>query len=143
MPLFNCKKGIPAKVVTHNYGSIVSMASIVYCAGEKRYAVPHGIFQIHPARSGPLNKNTAEDLNEVKTAIERDNENMAGIIASATNKTEDEIKDKLRERTNLNSEQAKAFGLVHEIKKDLFEPGSEVIVINDQPTQQQIIQLSR
>jgi len=141
--IYNYLKGISPKVVTHNYGSIISMASIIFCAGEERYTVPHGIFQIHPARSGAVNQLTVEDLRELLGSVDRDNENMAGIIASATNKSEKEILEKLRQRTNLNSEQAKEFGLVHEIKEKLFEPGSEVIVIKDQQAQPQIIQIPK
>ena len=141
--IYNYLKGISPKVVTHNYGSIISMASIIFCAGEERYTVPHGIFQIHPARSGAVNQLTVEDLRELLGSVDRDNENMAGIIASATNKSEKEILEKLRQRTNLNSEQAKEFGLVHKIKEKLFELGSEVIVIKDQQAQPQIIQIPK
>lgn len=90
-----------------------------------------------------MNQLTVEDLRELLGSVDRDNENMAGIIASATNKSEKEILEKLRQRTNLNSEQAKEFGLVHEIKEKLFEPGSEVIVIKDQQAQPQIIQIPK
>ena len=40
--------------------------------------------------------------------------------------------DAMLERTTLNSEEAKAWGLVHEIKSELFEAGSEVISIQFQ-----------
>jgi hypothetical protein len=41
------------------------------------------------------------------------------------------------ERTTLNPEEAKAWGLVHEIKSELFEAGFEVISIQYQPRQNQ------
>ena len=43
-----------------------------------------------------------------------------------------DIKNAMLERTTLNSEQAKAWGLIHEIKSELFEIGSEVIPIQYQ-----------
>jgi len=33
---YNYLKGIPAEITTHNFGSINSSASVIYCAGDKR-----------------------------------------------------------------------------------------------------------
>jgi hypothetical protein len=41
------------------------------------------------------------------------------------------------ERTTLNPEEAQSWGLVHEIKSELFEEGSEVIAIQFQQQPQQ------
>jgi len=41
----------------------------------------------------------------------------------------------MHERTTLNPEEAKSWKLVHEIKSELFEAGSEVISIQFQPPQ--------
>ena len=51
------------------------------------------------------------------------------MIAENTNKEVKEIIKAMHERTTLNPEEAKEWGLVNEIKSELFEPGSEVIAI--------------
>ena len=62
-----------------------------------------------------------------------DSENIAGVISSATGKSEDKVLELMKQRTNLNPEEAKEFGFVHEIKEELFEPNSEIINIPNKP----------
>ena len=50
-------------------------------------------------------------------------------IAANTGKSESEVKTAMLERTTLNPEEAKAWGLVDEIKSELFESGAEIISI--------------
>ena len=44
---YNFLKGIPAEVETHNFGSAVSIALVLFCAGKKRLSVPHATFLLH------------------------------------------------------------------------------------------------
>src|SRR5690348_2301756 len=44
---YNFLKGIPAEVITHNFGSVDSIANVIYCAGSTRYSVPHARFLLH------------------------------------------------------------------------------------------------
>jgi len=43
---YNFLKGIPVEVITHNYGSVDSIAAILFCAGSKRLCVPHARFNL-------------------------------------------------------------------------------------------------
>ena len=45
---YNYLKGIPAEIITHNFGAVDSIAAVIYCAGTKRYMVPEGRFVLHP-----------------------------------------------------------------------------------------------
>jgi len=134
---YNFLKGIPAKVTTHNFGSVHSSASVIFCAGDQRYSVPHGSFLMHPVRHnfGRGASLTEEDLEESIKGVKQDMENIAGVLSTATGKNENELLEVMKKRTNLNPEQAKAFGLVHEIKDKLFEQGSTIITIRDQSPQ--------
>jgi len=44
---YNFLKGIPAKVETHNFGSVTSVAIVLYCSDEKKFSVPHAMFMMH------------------------------------------------------------------------------------------------
>ncbi|MFH1702355.1 MAG: ATP-dependent Clp protease proteolytic subunit, partial [Nitrospirota bacterium] len=44
---YNFLKGIPAEVETHNFGSAISIALVLFCAGKKRLSVPHATFLLH------------------------------------------------------------------------------------------------
>jgi hypothetical protein len=46
-----------------------------------------------------------------------------------------DVTDAMLERITLNPEEAKTWGLVHEIKSELFEAGSEIISIQFQQQQ--------
>jgi len=56
-------------------------------------------------------------------------ENIAKVIATNTGKTVEEVTKAMIDRTTLNPEQAKEWGLVHEIKSKLFAKGSQIISI--------------
>ena len=53
----------------------------------------------------------------------KDMENIAKVIAANTGKKINEVTEAMLERTTLNPEKAKKWGLVHEIKSELFASG--------------------
>lgn len=73
-----------------------------------------------------------KQLEESLKGLKIDTENIAKVISENTNKSIEEITTALLERTTLNPETAKSWSLVHEIKSNLFEAGSEVISIYPQ-----------
>ena len=128
---YNFLKGSPIFVETHNFGSIDSIAATLFCAGKKRFSVPHARFLLHGVSFGfPQGARLEEmQLQEVVKSLKIDTENIAGVIAANTGKSEEEVMKAIRERTTLNPEQALEFGLIHEIKEPLFEKGAEIISI--------------
>ena len=73
-----------------------------------------------------------KQLEERLKGLRIDLENIAKVIAANTGKSVKDVTNAMLERTTLNPEEAKSWGLVHEIKSDLFETGSEVISIQFQ-----------
>ncbi len=128
---YNFLRGIPAVVETHNFGSTESIALVLFCAGTKRWSVPHATFLLHGVRANFPQGAALEEkqLEERLKGLRLDMENIAGIIAATTGKSEGEIMKAMAERTVLNPEQAVAYGLVHGIKEALFEPGAELVSI--------------
>lgn len=135
---YNFLKGVPAKIHTHNFGSVDSVALLLFCAGTKRFCVPnarfllHGIgFDVPPGGARFEEKQVDERLKSLRI----DRENISKIIADNCKKTVKEVEKDMFEGTVLNPQQAKEYGVVHEIKSDLFEPGAEVINITPIPIQ--------
>ena len=64
-----------------------------------------------------------------------DIENIAKVISANSSKSVEDVTNAMLERTTLNPEEAQSWGLVHEIKSQLFEAGSEVISIQAQQQQ--------
>ncbi len=78
-----------------------------------------------------------KQLEERLKGLRIDIENIAKVIAENTGKSVKDVTNAMLERTTLNPEEARSWGLVHEIKSQLFETGSEVISIQFQQQPQQ------
>jgi len=128
---YNFLKGIPAEVITYNFGSVVSMALVLYCAGSRRLSAPHATFLLHGVQANfPQGASFEEkQLEERLKALQLDIENIAGVVAANVGKSEEEVTKAMLERTTLNPEQAVKFGLVHEITERLFDKSVELISI--------------
>jgi len=131
---YNYLKGLPAAITTHNFGSVDSIGIVLYCAGSKRLSVPQARFLLHGVNAQFKGNQSLEEkqLEERLKGLRIDMENIAKVIAANTGKGTEEVTDAMLERTTLNPEEAQSWGLVHEIKSQLFEAGSEVTSIQFQ-----------
>ena len=137
---YNYLKGIPAEIVTHNFGSVDSIGLVLFCGGDIRYSVPQASFLLHGVSSGFRHENLDEkDLDERLDGMKIDSENIARVIAANSSLGVDEVEKAMFERTTLDAEQAKEWGIIHDIRADLFDEGDEVITIeypnNPEPQQ--------
>lgn len=129
--VYNFLKGAPINIETCNFGSIDSIASVIYCAGSKRYCVPNARFLIHSISFNTQGNASFEEkkLNEIMGGLKLDRENIAKIIAKNCSKTQDDIEKIMFEGKTYSPDEAKTFGFVTEIKEKLFEEGEEIIGI--------------
>lgn len=137
---YNYLKGLPASITTHNFGSVDSIGIVLYCAGSTRLSVPQARFLFHGVNvqfRGELNLEE-KVLEERLKGLRVDMENIARVIAANAGKSAKDVTDAMIEGTMLYPEEAKSWGLVHEIKSELFEAGSEVIAIHFQQQPQQL-----
>lgn len=137
LSIYNYLKGIPITIKTHNFGSVDSIGVVIYCAGGKRYSSPQARFLLHGAAAN-FEKCRLEEpqLEEALKGLKMDIGNIARVIAINSGKGEEEVVKAMLERTTLNPEEAKKWGLVHEIKSEMFLENSQVISINfNQPNQ--------
>jgi len=134
---YNYLKGLPATITTHNFGSVDSIGIILYCGGSKRLSVPQARFLLHGVSANFPQKMSLEEkqLEERLKGLKIDIENIAKVIAANTGKSVKDVTDAMLERTTLNPDEAQSWGLVHEIKSELFEARSEVIPIQFQQQQ--------
>lgn len=137
---YNYLKGVPLEITTHNFGSADSIGVVLFCAGSKRLSVPHARFLLHGVMSnfpGPISLEEKQ-LEERLKGLQIDMGNIARIIADTVKKDRQEVLNDMLNRTTLYPDQAIKYGLVHEIKSELFEAGAEVISIqaSQQPAPQ-------
>jgi ATP-dependent protease ClpP protease subunit len=128
---YNFLKGIPAQVVTHNFGSVDSISVVLFCAGHRRLSVPHARFLLHAVHANFPQAAALEEqqLEERLKGLRIDIENIAGVIAAITGRSEKQVTKDMLNRTTLNPEQAVEYGLVHEIKEELLPAGADLLSI--------------
>ena len=99
--------------------------------------MPQARFLLHGVNAQFRGNQNLEEkqLEERLKGLRIDIENIAKVIAANTGKNTEEVTNAMLERTTLNPEEAQSWGLVHEIKSQLFEAGSEVISIQFQQPQ--------
>jgi ATP-dependent Clp protease protease subunit len=116
--LYNFLKTISPKIVMHNMGSVDSIGTVVFLAGDERYASPNSTFLFHGVemqfpQGASLNLSKIE---ERRSGLKEDQNKIAGIIADNSNINKEEI-DKLfsqGETKSLNF--AKEKGFISEVK---------------------------
>ena len=129
--IYNFLKGIPVDIVTHNFGSVDSISTIIYCAGKKRLCSSNARFLIHGIS---LNIAQAIGLEEKKIreflgSMEIDRLNISKIIAENCGKNAEDVQRDMLEGITLNPSKAVDYGLVHEIKDQLYPSGATIIPI--------------
>lgn len=128
---YNYLKGLPVEITTHNFGSVDSIGVVLFCGGSRRYSVPQARFLLHGASANFANERLEEpQLEERLRGLRMDIENIAKVIAANTGRTVAQVTEAMLQRLTLNPEEARDWGLVHEIKAELFEAGSQVISIH-------------
>ncbi len=133
--IYNFLKGVPAEVVTHNFGDVQSAALVLFCAGVRRLCVPNGSFVFHePAFSASAGERLDKEFLQDKTAsLRTDQQAMLRAIADSCGKKIQDVEQEIGTGRSWNSEQAKDYGLVHQIESALFEEGAQVISIASPP----------
>jgi ATP-dependent Clp protease protease subunit len=133
---YNYLKGLPANITTHNFGSVDSIGVVLFCGGSRRVSVPQARFMLHGVSSQFQQDMRLEEkqLEERLKGLRIDTENIAKVIAATSGKSVEDVILAMQDRTTLNPEEAQDWGLVNEIKVDLFPEGAEVISIHfEQP----------
>jgi ATP-dependent Clp protease protease subunit len=128
---YNYLKGVPLEITAHNFGSVDSIGIVLFCAGTRRLCVPHARFQLHGVMAnfaGPVSLEENQ-LEERLKGLQIDMGAIARIVANAAHKDPQVVLYDMRNRISLIGEQALEYGLVHEIKPELYEAGAEVISI--------------
>ena len=134
--MYNYLKGLNIDITTYNFGSADSIATVLFCAGKNRVCVRHARFLIHPVSLNIAANLTLKDkdLEEQLKSVKIDTENIAKIISYTANKDIKDVEEKMHNRTTLNAEEAKEYGLATEISSNLYENGNILYSIYEDGT---------
>lgn len=113
-----------ANVTTVVEGLAASMASVVMLAGSKIQANANSLIVIHnPLLMGATGN--AEELRKLAADIEKIGTQISGIYVAATGKSEADVKAAMDAETMFTAEEAKAWGLIHEVIPDAEAEGAQ------------------
>lgn len=125
LSIHNYLRGLSVPVFTYNFGSVDSIGVVIFCAGQTRICVPHARFLIHGVSFSVQGQITLDEkgLEEHLKSLRIDTENIARVIADTTKRALTQVEKDMSDRTTLNPSQAKDFGLVTHVQKDLYDGG--------------------
>ena len=127
---YNFLKGIPAEVITYNFGNADSIAAVLYCAGAKRYCAPHGRFLLHGVVTNlQTGRYDEKVLRDRITSLESDRGVISRIIAETCGQPVERVEQDMLQGRMLTAQEALGYGLVHEIRAQIVEPGVQVIAV--------------
>lgn len=133
LSIYNYLKGAPFDTHVYNFGSVDSIGVILFCAGSRRLCVPHARFLLHPVQfnvQGPSGFDEKQ-LDEHLKSLKIDQENIARVISDTAGKALHKVEEDMINRTTLSPQQAKDYGLVHEIQSTLFPADAQLAVIGE------------
>jgi len=130
--LYNFLKSLPATIIMHNTGTIDSIATVIFLAGNERYAASHSSFLFHGV-SMNFNQGMALNLsqiNERKGQLEDDQNKIAGIISANTKITQEEMLKLFIQGETKGLDFAQEKGIIHGIKDPQIPKDAPLVSIN-------------
>ena len=129
--IYNVLRGLPAQIVFHNVGSVDSIGSTVFLAGDKRYACPQSAFTFHGLgydTSGPV-RLELKALQEIMSSMKSDQARLIDVLTDRTYMDSEKATEMLREAKTIDAKSALAQGIVHEIQPIAVPQGSAMYAI--------------
>jgi ATP-dependent protease ClpP protease subunit len=126
---YNVLRSLPIKLITHNVGNVDSIGTVVFLAGEQRFACPHSTFMLHgvamstQAPASFFEKNLAEKL----LSVQADQARIKGIYTERAHITPEQAEGYFLGEATLNAAEGVDRGLVHEVRQLSIPKGSPVL----------------
>lgn len=126
--LYNMLMGLPLKVITYNVGSVNSIGNVIYLAGSERYANRTSSFMFHGVGFDIANTRFEEkELLEKLDSLRNDQGLISEIITRRTKIRVREVNRLFLRAAFLRADEAKARGIVHEIRDIKVPKGATFI----------------
>jgi len=111
--------GFPIDIVTHNIGSIDSIANIIFLAGKRRFACAASSFLFHGTVWDFAGTRTVSkpQLNEIVGSLDVDEGKMKDIITQRCKLTRERLDQLMYKGETLNASAAKSAEVVHDIRE--------------------------
>jgi len=129
MFLYNHIRGLPLRVVTHNTGSVTSIAVAVFLAAEERYCSSLGMFMIHPTVMASKEGMSAQRLQSSLDSALADDRRTESILRERAAIPEEILTARRFKDVYITPHEAVIYGLVHAVKEFALPEGEEIVQI--------------
>jgi ATP-dependent Clp protease protease subunit len=129
---YNFLRSLPAEIVMHNTGAIDSVATVIFLAGDRRYAAKHSSFLFHGIHTQFQRDSTMQPsgLRERLSRLETDESKITGIVAERSAMTEGEMRDLFQQGQSVDLAFAIEKKIIHEIRNPEIPKGADLVSIN-------------
>jgi len=128
--VYNVLRGLPINLSTHNVGNVDSIGTVIYLAGNRRYACPQATFMLHGvafiSATAPA-QFFERNLQERIDSLRADQQRIAAIYQDRTGINSQEAEQLFLREQTINASDAVNRGLVHEPRDVQIPAGSPVI----------------
>ena len=112
---YNFLRQVGIRKTAIGMGNVDSAAIMLFCAGDRRIAMPSCRFVLHEARANINGEFNATKLTEMASLIQRITDDYANVVSKVTGKDLKNIRQKIAKGYVLSSDEAKETGLVTEL----------------------------
>jgi ATP-dependent Clp protease protease subunit len=130
--LYNFLRALPVEIVMHNIGSIDSIATVIFLAGEKRFAAAHSTFLFHGIQTNFAEK-TSLNMSKYKELLSRltlDEKKISGIVAERSKLTEAEVGALFLQGESKDLSFALEKNLIQQVSNPTIPANSTIISLN-------------
>jgi ATP-dependent Clp protease protease subunit len=115
--LYNQLRALPVKLIAYNIGSVMSIGVLCFSAADERYCSRHATFMVHPTSISPAANSSPQLLAHLSESLIQDEERTDAILKERVKFPEGFLEGRRAQAILITPEQAKEYGLVHEIKE--------------------------
>ncbi|MGZ4140055.1 MAG: ATP-dependent Clp protease proteolytic subunit [Actinomycetota bacterium] len=128
--IYNTLRALPVQLVTHNVGCVNSIGTVVFLAGDERYACQHSSFMFHGVSLGVEGATLDTGaLKEMLSGLDQDGKAIASVIAERTGLTTRDVAKLFRERRTRDAAWAAGAGMIHGVRDANVPSGTQVVTI--------------
>lgn len=127
--LYNFLRALPMKLTIHNIGSVESIANIVFLAADQRFACPDTHFLFHSFDWTFGNQTLVhERIKEISASLSADEQRYISVLKQRTGISDAKLHewDFFKRHLVVNATEAKAAGLIHDVKEAKAPAGWQV-----------------
>lgn len=130
---FQYLKQLAVSISTYNTGYVQSSAAVLYCAGDKRYVLPHAFFMLHGSSTSYTEGMSFTDIEALSKLSKIHKKAFVDIFNDCTDVSISKLESYFSsaDAKYFTASEAKDIGLVHEIAAPQFVKNATLYNITD------------